>query len=267
MTWSIGASSGCCLEHRILDVLSALRAAGATGVELGTPPNHFDPFNPTAVREVTARLQRLGLIAVSIHAPFGGGLELSAADPRERQAAIGRIAVAASALAQAGGTFVVVHPTDTPRQEADVERRLDACAESLNTVSAVCRSMGLRLAVESPLPHLIGGAPNEFEWLLQRLDPHAAVCLDTAHTTLGRHWDRFLAVAGARLAHVHASDHHGQFDDHLPPGDGVIDWQHIAATLRSVGFAGWIMLELKCCSQPHAEHYGRALAQARRLLA
>jgi sugar phosphate isomerase/epimerase len=266
MTWSIGVSSGCCTEHAILDVLSAIRASGVEGVEIGTPPNHFDVFSQAAVRDVVERLRVLQLRAVSIHAPFGGGIELSSADPRERQAAIGRIAVAASALAQAGGSLVVVHPSDVPRQEADVERRLDHCADSLNTIAAICRSMQLRLAVESPLPHLIGGAPHEFEWILRRLDPSAVVCLDTAHTTLGGHWDRFVAIAGSRLAHVHASDHGGRFDDHLPPGDGVIDWRHIAGTLRAVNYAGWIMMELKCCQVSHTEHFARALAQMRRLL-
>ncbi len=266
MSWSIGVSSGCCLEHRILDVLGAIRSAGIAGVELGTPPNHFDPFNPAAVRDVADRLQLLQLRAVSIHAPFGGGLELSSADARERHAAIGRIAVAAAALAQANGSLVVVHPTDVPRQEADVERRLDACAESLMTIAAICHAMGLQMAVESPLPHLIGGAPEEFDSIVRRLHPSAVVCLDTAHTTLGGHWDRFLAIAGSRLAHVHASDHHGRYDDHLPPGDGVIDWRHIAGTLSAAGFSGWIMLELKCCGGSHAEHYKRAFEQARRLL-
>jgi sugar phosphate isomerase/epimerase len=267
MTWSIGVSSGCCTEHGILDVLSAVRAAGAEGVEIGTPPNHFDPSSPAAVRDVVERLRVLQLRAVSIHAPFGGGLELSSADPRERQAAIGRIAVAAAALARAGGSLVVVHPSDVPRHEADVERRLDHCADSLNTIAAICQSMRLRLAVESPLPHLIGGAPHEFEWILRRLDPSAVVCLDTAHTTLGGHWDRFVAIAGSRIAHVHASDHGGRFDDHLPPGDGVIDWRHIADTLTAAGYAGWIMMELKCCQVSHAEFFTRALAQTRRLLA
>ena len=51
------------------------------------------------------------------------------------------------------------------------------------------------------------------------------VCLDTGHTTLGRHWRRFLTVAASRLTHVHANDHRGQSDDHLPPGDGRIDCQ------------------------------------------
>ena len=72
------------------------------------------------------------------------------------------------------------------------------------------------------------------------------VCLDTGHLALGRHWDRFLAVADGRLAHVHASDNHGTRDDHLPPGDGGIDWAHIRRTLAAAGFDGWIMLELSC---------------------
>ena len=266
-TWNIGVATGCCLEHRILDVLSAVRAAGLTGVELGTPPNHFDIFDRASVRDVGERLRTLELTPVSIHAPFGGGLELSAADARERQAAIGRIAVAAAALKDVNGALVVVHPTDIPRHEADVERRLDYCIDSLNTLAAICRGMALRLAVETPLPHLIGGSPDEFEWILRRLDPSAVICLDTSHTTLGQHWDRFVALGDSRIAHVHASDHQGQFDDHLAPGDGVIDWAHIASTLRHVDYRGWIMLELKCCAaKSHAEQFTHAWSQATRLL-
>ena len=267
MTWNIGVATGCCLEHRILDVLSAVRVAGLTGVEIGTPPNHFDPFDHALVRDVGDRLRTLELTPVSIHAPFGGGLELSAADPRERQAAIGRVAVAASALKELHGTLVVVHPTDIPRHEADVERRLDYCIDSLNALAAICRGMDLKLALETPLPHLIGGSPEEFEWIVRRLDPSAVVCLDTAHATLGQNWDRFVAIGDSRIAHVHASDHRGQFDDHLAPGDGVIDWKHIASTLARIDYRGWIMLELKCCAGvSHAEHFARAWSQAKTLL-
>lgn len=266
MTWNIGVSTGCCLEHRILDVLSAVKVAGLTGVELGTPPNHFNPFDRAQIRDVGERLRTLELTAVSIHAPFGGGLELSAADARERQAAIGRVAVAAAALKDVRGSLVVVHPTDIPRHEADVERRLDYAIDALNTLASICRGMGLTLAVETPLPHLIGGSPDEFEWILRRLDPSAVVCLDTAHTTLGHNWDRFVAHGDSRIAHVHASDHRGRYDDHLAPGDGIIDWAHIASTLARVGYHGWIMLELKCGAVSHAEHFSRAWRQATRLL-
>ncbi len=268
MKWSIGASTGCCVEHRILDVLGGVHAAGLRGVELGTPPNHFDPADRRAIRDVADRVHTLHLVPVSIHAPFGGGLELSAADPRERQAAIGRTAMAAAALRQLGGSLVVVHPTDVPRADTDVERRLDYTIESLNRLASICHAMSLRLAVETPLPHLIGGSPGEFEWILRQLDRAVVVCLDTSHATLAGNWDRFIAIAGDRVAHVHANDHRGQFDDHLPPGDGLIDWPHIASTLRAIGYTGWVMLEVKCAAHAsHADHFARAYTQAATLLA
>ena len=65
----------------------------------------------------------------------------------------------------------------------------------------------------------MGGHPDEFKWILDRLGPKVAVCLDTSHSTLGHHWRRFVEVAGERVEHVHASDHHGHRDDQ---GHGVV---------------------------------------------
>ena len=125
--------------------------------------------------------------------------------------------------------------------------------------------MGLILAVESPLPHLIGGEAGEFRNLLERV-PTARVCLDTSHTTLGHQWERFVDVAGPRLIHVHANDHRGQYDDHLPPGDGIIDWQVIGNSLQKLDFTGWLMLELNSSGGASADSLGRARDQLRSVL-
>jgi hypothetical protein len=105
---------------------------------------------------------------------------------------------------------------------------------------------GTTLVVESPLPHLIGGAPAEFAFVIHDLPASVGVCLDTGHAALGHHWHALVEIAGARLRHVHASDNHGHRDDHLPPGLGTIDWTAIASSLRAAHFDGWIMLELSC---------------------
>jgi sugar phosphate isomerase/epimerase len=93
------------------------------------------------------------------------------------------------------------------------------------------------------------------------------VCLDTGHTALGHHWRRFVDVAGSRLVHVHASDNHGQYDDHLPPGEGRLEWSAIAQSLRDAAFTGWIMLELRCPEGDLGTYFQHARAQALRLLA
>jgi sugar phosphate isomerase/epimerase len=183
-------------------------------------------------------------VPVSIHAPFGGLLDLSDPNPHHRLAAVGGILVAASALRQMGGAIVVVHTTDVPRQGQDVAQRLSDCASALTVLAHSCSHMGLTLAIENPLPHLIGGHPDEFEWILRHVDSGARVCLDTSHATLGHHLRRVLEIAADRLVHVHANDHYGMHDEHLAPGRGVVPWQDIGDQLRRLRFDGWLILEL-----------------------
>jgi sugar phosphate isomerase/epimerase len=92
------------------------------------------------------------------------------------------------------------------------------------------------------------------------------VCLDSGHAALGRNWHEFIDIADGRLAHVHASDNRGVFDDHLPPGDGTIDWREIARTLTDANFKGWIMLELHGPPDNPGTLLTRALEQAARVL-
>ena len=51
-------------------------------------------------------------------------------------------------------------------------------------------------------------------------------------------------AVGERVVHVHANDHHGTSDEHLAPGNGTVPWETIGINLRSLGFTGWLILEL-----------------------
>ena len=231
-----------------------------------TPPHHFAPWESAQVDSLAKRLDGSPFVPVSMHAPFGGRLDLSNTDPLCAQESLRTMQATAQALARLGGSVLVAHATDIVRSGNDVHARLDRAAASLCVLMQDCRDLGLTLAIESPLPHLIGGHPDEFAWLLQRVGPDARVCLDTGHTHLGGHWHRFIEIAGDRLVHVHAHDNRGQFDDHLPPGDGSIAWHEIRRSLQHVNYSGWIMLELKCPEEPLAGYFARAFNQANRLL-
>jgi sugar phosphate isomerase/epimerase len=99
--------------------------------------------------------------------------------------------------------------------------------------------------VETPLPHLLGGQPDDFSWVLERLPAEGTgVCLDTSHTSLGGFLFEVIERFGPRLVHVQASDNRGTTDDHLPPGEGRIDWGHVLSALERVGYRGAIMLEV-----------------------
>jgi sugar phosphate isomerase/epimerase len=242
-----------------------LYAAGVTAVEVATPPRHFDPWRNDEVLALAGRMRQLSIKPVAIHAPFGGLLDLTDPNPQHRHAAIGAVLSAASALRDAGGSRVVVHVSDVPRDGQHVQERLDRAAEGLGVLARACRHMQVELIVETPLPHLIGGSPDEFATVIGSLDPSVGVCFDTSHTTLGRQWERFVELAGNRLVHLHANDHRGQFDDHLAPGDGTIDWRMIRQSLEAVGFDGWIVLELGCPPGPLSAYFSAALRRTREL--
>ena len=265
MSWNVGLSTGACIDRPVTDVLGAFHQLNVRGVELGTRPDHFDITRPDQVAGVAAKLQALSIEAVSIHAPFGGVLDLAHPDLYHRTAAVAAILGASDALKQVGGHIVVVHPSDLPRHGNDVKARLDDAAQSLATIAERCQQDGMTLAIESPLPHLIGGHPDEFGTLLVKLDGSIKVCLDTGHTFLGGFWDRFLRVSQGRLVHVHANDNHGTYDDHLPPGEGRIDWPHVIRTLREAEFTGWMMLELHCTSPDIPGYFTAATQRAEAL--
>jgi len=45
------------------------------------------------------------------------------------------------------------------------------------------------------------------------------------------------------LVHVHAHDNHGRRDEHLPPGDGDIDFKPVADALRAINYDRLLITE------------------------
>jgi sugar phosphate isomerase/epimerase len=266
MTWHIGASTGCCPNTPIIEVIESLAEIGTPAIELGTPPAHFDMWQRGQVDDVKRTLCRTGMKAVAIHAPFGGLLDLSDATPQHRSAGMGGVMLAAAVLRELGGRIVVVHATDVSADVADLEPRIQRACEALRALQMACRAMRMTVALESPLPHLIGGTPQQFERFLHAAGPETRVCLDTGHLALGQRWDAFLDLAGDRVVHVHAHDNCGLRDDHGIPGEGRIDWRHIAHTLHRVHYRGWLMLELACPREPLPDYFRRGAAQLRQAL-
>jgi sugar phosphate isomerase/epimerase len=263
----IAASTGCCIDRPILGVLDDLRRAHITAVEIGTPPRHFDPWQYQAVTALGDQLRQLSISPIAIHAPFGGLLDLTDSNAHHRHAGIGAVLSAASALRAVGGDRVVVHVSDTPRQGQNVEERLRHATDSFRVLARACAQMGMRLIIETPLPHLIGGDPDEFAAVVGPLDRSVGVCLDTSHATIGHGWNRFMELVSDRLVHLHANDHRGSRDDHLPPGEGIIDWRNVRDALERVGFDGWIVLELTCPPGPLGAYFDQAVRRTRELLA
>jgi sugar phosphate isomerase/epimerase len=137
--------------------------------------------------------------------------------------------------------------------------------EGLTEIWHLCRERGLKLVVETPLPHLLGGSIGDLEWILARIPAEGTgVCIDTSHTSLGGTLFAAIDRFSDRLVHIQASDNRGKHDDHLPPGEGIIDWPAVMRALERVDYRGLFLFEVGG-DGPSRENVKRLAAAVQRL--
>jgi hypothetical protein len=249
MSWRIGISTGACTDRPILDVLPAIHATGATGVEVGTPPRHFNPWSDLHVQELDHDLRALNLHAVSIHAVRRNDRPQDA-NPDHRLAAIG-----------AHGW----ERRPTPRWPSS------SCIPAICRVTSTtpgpgcttplavwpCSPKAARLDsinIESPLPSH-HGAPDELLCSGYRRQSACAsipvLSLAVLATVRGRRGRPLVARPRQRQPRTLGRSPAAR--------RGPVDWADVVASLRHAHFRGWIMLELAC---PGAQALDEHLRQA-----
>jgi len=193
---------------------------------------HWSMEECEAVREMSARI---GLIPWSLHAWAGG--DVTTGEGRRSTAEVLNVA---TRNAQALGVATIVHHPNGQRLDREEDReRLEVEAELLTGLAAP----GVRFALEN------GVSLPTMEYVIALADAlgpdNAGVCVDTGHAALGDLGPgRALRMASPRLITTHLQDNRGQHDDHMPPGDGTIDWDDVVAALTEIDYPGCVMLEL-----------------------
>lgn len=69
--------------------------------------------------------------------------------------------------------------------------------------------------------------------------PAVKVHLDVGHAYISGGMEmikRYLTTFKSRIVHLHLHDNHGQFDEHIPIGDGTIDYIKVIKWLKKINF-------------------------------
>jgi sugar phosphate isomerase/epimerase len=240
-------STGCCWKESIFSCLESIKRAGFHQIEVCSHPGHLD-YHDVGLVQCAARLIRsLELEAYSFHAPFREEIDITSLDDGARTRAKTELLRAADAAAMLGAKYFVLHPGPERTELPDTERlaRLANAARVLEDAYCHCHSIGIKLVLENMLPHLFAGRTDNLLWLLETLHKSDfGICLDTGHAFLGRDLTDTARRFSTRLTMIHASDNHGDWDEHLPPGDGDILWPALLRQLRHLGFHGALILEV-----------------------
>jgi sugar phosphate isomerase/epimerase len=245
--WAMGLSTGCFWQTSIFECLEDIRNSGFSRIEICSAPAHLDYHDVDRVKRAASLIDDLGLETYSFHAPFADSIDITSPDHQARDFARNELFKAAEAAAILKVRYLVIHPGPENSKLPDHERfwRLQHAVDVLNQTYAHCRQLGVGLVLENMLPHLFAGRIRDLLWILGALDSFkVGICLDTGHAHLGGDLPAVVHKLSGHLWMVHASDNHHHYDDHLPPGDGTINWAALLALLNDLHFNGTFILEI-----------------------
>lgn len=247
-SWPIGLSTGCFHHTPILECLESIRESGFCMIEVVFSPPHLDYKNLSAVREAALRIEELGMEAYSFHAPFANDIDISSPDLATREHALDEILRAVEAASMLGVHYFVIHPgpenADIPSREERMVR-IENVVSVLNRVAIRCSEAGIKCVLENKLPHLLFGSSSDIVWILGMLETNeVGACLDTGHAFLAGDLYPLVYKFGPHLRMLHVHDNNGHGDEHLPPGEGRIEWGAFVRELVQVGFRGAMILEI-----------------------
>ena len=246
--WPIGLSTGCFYKTPILECLETIRASGFCMIEVVFSPQHLDYKDLGAVRRTALRIEELGMEAYSFHAPFANDIDISSPDFAIREHALDEILRAVDAASLLGVHYFVIHPgpenADIPSREERMVR-IENVISVLNRVAVRCAESGIKCVLENKLPHLLFGSSSDIVWILGSLDTNdVGACLDTGHAFLAGDLYNLVYKLGPYLRMLHVHDNRGHSDEHLPPGEGRIEWGTLVRELVQVCFHGAMILEV-----------------------
>ncbi|MFF3551957.1 sugar phosphate isomerase/epimerase family protein [Streptomyces tsukubensis] len=260
---NLGYGTNGLTDLRLPDALALLADLGYDGVGLTLDHMHLDPLGPrlaARTRETAALLGRHGLgVAVETGGRYvldprrKHGPSLVDPEPEGRAARTGLLVTAVRIAADLGATAVHCFSGITPPRTdpGTAWRRL---TDSLAPVVDAAGAAGIPLAVEPEPGHLLATLAD-FHHLRALLgDPEPlGLTLDIGHCRCleDRSPAECVTDAGPWLRHVQIEDMRRGVHEHLPFGEGEIDFPPVLDALAATGYQGLTVVEL-----PRHSHAG-----------
>jgi sugar phosphate isomerase/epimerase len=238
----LAASTLHLLDRPLEDILEDLIKLDVKNIELADSGNHS--LNPKRVE----RLQELRSsyeLEFSVHAPYAD-TNLSADDDLIREWVLKRIRASIRFASEIEAKNLVIHPGWTTATEPFMRgRSWDLNIRSLRWLQRYAGDYGVECLLENvpnPTPYILVTV-DDFRLFDNEMTPSLNYVLDIGHAHLQGEVYEFIDSLGSKIKHVHVSDNEGVQDQHLPIGEGTVDWKSVIGALKKSGFDGWVVVE------------------------
>lgn len=125
------------------------------------------------------------------------------------------------------------------------EKAWDTSIWSLQEICDFALDLDITIAVENMpnFPKIFGRYPDEMLDMIEQADrKNLGMTLDTGHANTMGILDEFAIKCNSHISHMHIHDNHGKRDEHLPIGQGTIDWKKLMNELS--GYKGRMVTEM-----------------------
>jgi sugar phosphate isomerase/epimerase len=176
----------------------------------------------------------------SAHAPMSD-INIGSLNPRMREAALSELEAGLAACRRLGMDVYTVHPSFlTPIGMVSRDKVVSTARDSLNRLDSLSREVGVRVALENMprSPFCMGTTPPALLEMIEGTD--LGICLDVGHAHTNGLLRDFLELA-PRVINLHIHDNRGDLDEHLPIGEGTVDFKLVIEGMR--GYRGRYVIE------------------------
>lgn len=264
-------------DHALEDALCILAELGYSGVGITLDVGHLDPYRTgrEEVQRTRDLLLRLGLAAVI---ETGGRYVL---DPRRKHwpsllSSEGRkrridFLLRGLEIGEALGARVLSLWSGAPEPAVSREESWRRLAEGLAVVEQAARQRGMALGFE-PEPGMLVASLEDYRELRRRIPasraPALKLTLDSGHLQCTEEppHARWVREFGGELVNFHLDDARGRVHEHLPLGEGEIDFPPLLEALVEVRYPGLALVELSRHSHAAPEAAARSMEFLRKSL-
>jgi sugar phosphate isomerase/epimerase len=210
---------------------SSLDAILATGIEvleiLDDWEDRLDAKRIRMLREIKGSSR----IAFTVHSPLID-VNIASVNSMLKETSLKIIKTSIDHARAIDANLVVVHPGNfTPMDNIPLAEHWDLNRESLRRIISHAEDLGVKIGVENMPRNTFGLLQNaaEFKKLVDEGLP-IRMTLDVGHANTTSQLGPLLEMSDL-VAHVHLHDNRGLTDEHMPVGDGTVDWKLIRSKI------------------------------------
>ncbi len=132
--------------------------------------------------------------------------------------------------------------------DRDLQKGWEQLVKSFQEIEEYVRNKSITLLIEPAHrfeTNLILTIEDCFRMLDELKSDKFGILMDTGHCNVnGEDFEKIIPKCKELPLHIHLDDNNGDFDSHLIPGEGNVDFDRLADALRQINYSGYVSAEL-----------------------